>query len=177
MAELGTYTKRLFSMSTAIIVTCIATLVVVSCVLLCKESRPVINPRIRGMKKTNTNGATSQSTRRRLYTMGEHYFLAPELDQYYRYTNLNTVTMEFKEAIKVRNVDITWCRHKVSLLNRNIRSAGLFLLVGKQHVDKCRLVVAICEASENLPITEMSARFVTSSTTARISCIVHRLFM
>ena len=100
--------------------------------------------------------------------MGEHYFFAPELDQYYRYTKLNPVTTEFKEGNKVRNVAITRCRHKVSLLNRNIRSAGLFLLVGKQHADKCRLVVAICKASENLPIVEMSARFATCSTTAWI---------
>ena len=129
MAELGTYTKRLFSISTEITVICIATLLVVSYVLLRRLSRPILNPRLRGMKKMNTNGATSQSTRRRPYTMGEHYFLAPELDQYCRYSNINTVTTEFKEAIKMRNVGITWYRHKVSLLNRNIRSAGLFLLV------------------------------------------------
>ena len=65
--------------------------------------------------------------------MGEHYFLAPELDQYYHYTNLNTVTEEFEEGNKVRNVDITRYRHKVSLLNRNVRSAGLFLQVVEQH--------------------------------------------
>ena len=120
-------------MYTEIIVICIATLLVVSYVLLCKQSRPVINPNLKDMNKTNTNGATSLSTRRRPYTMGEHYFLAPELDQYYRYTNLNTVTTDFRKGIKVRNVDITLYRHKVSLLNRNIRSARLFLRIIVQH--------------------------------------------
>ena len=90
--------------------------------LLRTQSRPVIN-----------GVSTSLSTRRRPYTMGEHYFLAPELDQYYRYTKLNIVTTEFKEGNKVRNVDITRYRHKVSLLNMNIRSAGLFLQVVEQH--------------------------------------------
>ena len=133
MGKLGTYTKRLFTLYTAIIVICIAALLVVSYLLLRTQPRPILNHRVRGTKKTNTNGATSQSTRRKPYTMGEHYFLAPELDQYYHYTNLNTVTEEFEEGNKVRNVDITRYRHKVSLLNRNVRSAGLFLLVVERH--------------------------------------------
>ena len=92
--------------------------------LLRTQSRPVIN---------HMNGvATSLSTRRRPYTMGEHYFLAPELDQYYRYTKLNTATT-FDQSNKVRKVDITQYRHTVSVLNRNIRSAGLFLLVVERH--------------------------------------------
>ncbi|KAI0237916.1 hypothetical protein LSAT2_011462, partial [Lamellibrachia satsuma] len=134
MGKLGTYTKRLFILYAAISVICIATLLLVSYVLLRTRSSPVINHRASGMKKTYINGVmTSLSTRRRPYTMGEHYFLAPELDQYYHYTKLNTVTTEFDESNKVRNVDVTRYRHKVSLLNMNIRSAGLFLQVVEQH--------------------------------------------
>ena len=87
-------------------------------------------------RERNTNDLTTAlSTLETPFTIGEHYFLAPELDQYNHYRNLHIVT-RFNASNNMRNVDISQYHHTVSLVKRNIRIAGLFLLVVEQHKDR-----------------------------------------
>ena len=136
MAKLRTYTKRLLYLYSAIISFGIVTLVVVNIALFRTYTRPAFTHPQMVMQKANANvAATSQSTATRPYTVGEHYFLGPELDQFYHYTNLNVVTKR-NASSKVTNVNITQYRYTVSLLNRNIPSAGLFLRVVERQEDR-----------------------------------------
>ena len=130
--------KRLFSLYTAITGVIIVTLLVVSNALLRTYTHPAFShpPMAMVMQNAKANGAsTSQSTATRPYTVGEHYFLGSELDQFYHYTNLNVVTKR-NASNKETNINITQYRHTVSLLNRNIPSAGLFLRVVERHEDR-----------------------------------------
>ena len=131
MAKLDRYLKQF----AAIIGVAIVALLAVNCILRRRPTltNPAYDDTFSGTWDTNTNDlATVLSKAERPYTIGEHYFLAPELDQYNHYKNLNIVT-RFNASNNMRNVDISQYRHTVSLLKRNIRITGLFLLVAEQH--------------------------------------------
>ena len=171
MAKLDRYLKQF----AAIIGVGIVALLAVNCILRRRptHTNPAYDDTFSGTWETITNDlATVLSKAERPYTIGEHYFLAPELDQYNHYKNLNIVT-RFNASNSMRNVDISQYRHTVSLLKRNIRITGLFLLVVEQH--KYRATSGgSCLYGVSEPISGACARFVTS-TTARIYYIVRRL--
>ena len=133
MAKLDRYLKQFAT----IIAVGIVALLAVNCIL---HRRPTLTNAAHDHTllvtwERNTNDlATALSTLERPFTKGEHYLLAPELDQYIHYKNLNIIT-RFNASNNMRNVDISQYRHKVSLAKRDIRIAGLFLLV-EQHKDR-----------------------------------------
>ena len=134
IAKLDRYLKQF----AAIIAVDIAALLAVNCIL---HRRPTLTSlahyhTLLVTRERNTNDLTTAlSTLERPFTIGEHYFLAPELDQYNHYRNLHIVT-RFNASNNMRNVDISQYHHTVSLVKKNIRIAGLFLLVVDQHKDR-----------------------------------------
>ena len=69
------------------------------------------------------------------YLTNEHYFLEPEIDQFYHYSRRN-ISTDFTEGQTMRTVDSSKYSYKITLLPSDAHTDGVFLRVDERYKGK-----------------------------------------
>ena len=69
------------------------------------------------------------------YLINEHYFLEPEIDQFYHYSRRN-ISTDFTEGQTMRTVDSSQYSYKITHLQSDAHTDGVFLRVDERYMGK-----------------------------------------